>query len=194
MPTINVGNTEVSDVRVGNTEVQEVYSGSTKVWERAQHVVTVGTHSYTNAYTNDLHQYFGVQRTGLYNNEVAPHNTAFGSITPDQFPQATFLPTNYPNAARDIYRVYYRKHWDHSQTTYYNYLHFVLKNGYFENTGFTSLKISGTTYPRTSATFFNHQNGLSIASWQWYLGSGSTYSNNPFGETVGAEVGIQVIV
>ena len=32
MPTLKVGNTEVTDVRVGNTEVQDVYVGGTEVW------------------------------------------------------------------------------------------------------------------------------------------------------------------
>ena len=176
MPTLKVGNTEVTDVRVGNTEVQEVYSGSTKIWERGYSaVMTTGYNTWTYSYynTTNFEAGYGSYSTGQLSQNV---ESPYGSLT------STAIDVGNGNELIGYLRCTGTT--DNSNRT----LNLILWNGgnnYSYNGGWTTLTIGGYTYSRSSASFIGSHN-IPSRSWTWNI------TANPFGTTRGATRNISI--
>lgn len=181
MPTIKVGNTEVTDVRVGNTEVQEVYSGSTKVWERATTlVVTNDTYyqqmnfSYGSWHKYDYNGF--ASGTIYYSNNQG--DLADSSISPNTFTDSTH--SGGAPVVTALHHVRFRTSNNVDQTT----IKFTVDKP-VTNDGWTTMTIGNTSYNRADATTFTTNSTHS--TWQWI----SNTNHNPFGTTVGASVEVK---
>jgi hypothetical protein len=181
MPTLKVGNTEVTDVSVGNTEVQEVYSGSNKVWERGYSaVMTTGYNSHIYTGSNTTHYEAG---------------WAYYSTLPFSSPNSMGSPVGslsnqYVELGNGIEEVFLlRCTWTGNQSSSKT-LHLTLMglgSNYTNNGGWETLKIGGFTFSRSSGSF-NGVQGFSLNSrrWSW------TTPTNPFGSTRGATKNISI--
>ena len=156
MPTLKVGNTEVSSVYAGNAEVQSVYVGSTEIWSNApDYVVTQAVRYYT---TNDgVRGQDGIQHTIAH--RKYGYSTGYGSISPTSF---TF--SSYSGSTPTV-SEFYQKVENPSRsgvaTTYYTVL---IINGLVSNDGWTSVDTGYNTFDRTVAT---HSQANGKTTWRW---------------------------
>ena len=182
MPTLKVGNTEVTDVRVGNTEVQEVYAGSNKVWERALPFVI----------TND---YSDVTTTFSYNSWTRTVFAGYASLTSlyttlsesDISPQPpNFDASTYTGSTPWLYQFnYYMFESSGTGGTPVDQVQLWISHDEGESVsddGWTSVTVGSTTLNRVDAIYFNYH---VFTVWTW------TSVGNPFGTTVGGLVDVK---
>jgi hypothetical protein len=181
MPTLKVGNTEVTEVRVGNTEVQEVYAGSTKVWEKGYSaVMTTGYNTHIYSFSNTTHYEAG---------------WAYYSTLPFSSPNSMGSPlgslsnkdVELGNGTEEVFLL--RCTWTGTQSSSKTLSLTLTGQGsnYTNNGGWETLKIGGFTFSRSSGSFNGVQgNSYNSRRWSW------TTSTNPFGSTRGATKNIEI--
>ncbi len=182
MPTLKVGNTEVTDVRVGNTEVQEVYSGSTKVWERALSFVI--TNDYSNV-TINLTQNSSITTTwagyAFLTNLYTSLSESSISPQPPNFDIST-----YTGSTPWVYQFnYFKSEQNNTGLTAVDQVQLWISHGLDESVshdGWTSVTVGSTTLNRVDAGYFNYP---MYTVWTW------TDVGNPFGTTVGGSVDVK---
>jgi len=171
MPTLKVGNTEVEDVRVGSTEVQEVYSGSNKVWERSYSaVMTTGynTHSYTSSSVTNF-------EAGYSSFSQLPGFSGCGSMSKTSIDigngSETIVSLRSTGRTTDTNSTLTLSIWNGDDVSI--------------NGGWTTLKIGGYTFSRSSGTFTYGGGFVHYREWTWT-------TQNPFGTTAGATKNISI--
>jgi len=175
MPTLKVGNTEVTEVRVGNTEVQEVYAGSTKVWEKGYSaVMTTGynTHIYTMSNTTNFEAGYGTY--SQFPGSTTTVSIPYGSLT------KTSIDLGNGNETIRALKSYGTEN-NANKTVQLQ----VQGGNNRNNGGWTTLKIGGFTYTRSSATY-SSSSYLNYRTWTW------SNTSNPFGTSSGATKNISI--
>ncbi len=182
MPTIKVGNTEVTDVRVGNTEVQEVYSGSTKVWERALSFVI--TNDYSDVTTNFSYNSWTRTIFAGYTTLTSLYaNLSESDISPEP---PNFDASTYTGSTPWLYQfTYYKFESSGAGGSDIEWLQLWINhdtNESVSNDGWTSVTVGSTTFNRTDATYVDNPQ---LTVWTW------EDVGNPFGTIVGSLVDVK---
>jgi len=161
MPTLKVGNTEVSDVRVGNTQVEQVYAGSSKIWENALANFTMVAGTYTSqqsysdqggstTYTDYTYKgYATIINGSSFSGKYTLHGGSDVTV-------ATFWSTK---------AVTYNSQTP-SYTTTTGYSRFGLW-GQVANSGWNSITVNGNTKNRADANFTLGLSYLNNCWWEW---------------------------
>ena len=175
MPTLKVGNTEVTEVRVGNTEVQEVYAGSTKVWEKGYSaVMTTGYNTHIYTMSNTTHFEAGYGTYSQFPGASTTVSIPYGSLT------KTSIDLGNGNETIRALKSYGTE--NNANKT----VQLQVNGGNNRNDGgWTTLQIGGFTYTRSSATY-GSSSYLNQRTWTW------SNTSNPFGTSSGATRNISI--
>lgn len=175
MPSLKIAGVDVENVQVGSTEVNAVYVGSTKLWERGYSaVMTVGynTHIYTGSNTTHFEAGYGTSTT--FPGTSSTVSVPYGSLT------TTSIDLGNGNETIQLLRCTGTEN-NVNKTVLLE----VSGGNNVNDGGWTTLKIGGFTYTRSSATY-SSSSYLNTRRWTW------SNTSNPFGTTSGATRNISI--
>jgi hypothetical protein len=171
MPSLKIAGVDVENVQVGSTQVQAVYVGSTKLWERSYSaVMTVGynTHSYTGSSVRNF-------EAGYSSFSQLPGFSGCGSMSKTSIDlgngSETLVTLRSTGRTTDTFTTLTLSIWNGDDPSI--------------NGGWTTLKIGGYTFSRSSGTFTYAGGFVHYRNWTWT-------TQNPFGTTAGVTKNISI--
>ena len=183
MPSLKLGDTDISAIQVGSTDVQAVYIGETEIWSsKPTYIINNGYDSkrtYTTPQYPGHEPYYDTVQYG-YRSTSANTLGPFGSFSSNgRLPLVSgkgSFPFGTDSGTSAYITEFYNQTVDYSDTQAVNETQLVLKvdGNTGSNSGWTSITSGTKTVNRTDASYSSTGN---IRTWTW---TGSGYDGTIF--------------